>query len=71
MLRVIDLDSTVLTGTPFERCQPPYARVLGIEGGNDRGSFGDYGPRTELFALRVVFYYLTRGYEPYDDVWFG
>ncbi|KAL9130921.1 MAG: hypothetical protein Q9217_001024 [Psora testacea] len=33
--------------------------------------FGDYGPRTERFALGGVFYYMTHGYEPYDNEWFG
>ncbi len=70
-LKVIDFDSTTIQGAPIQGAQPPYARVLGVEGGQDRGSFGDYGPRTEQFALGGIFYYMTRGYEPYDNEWFG
>ena len=45
----------------------PYVRLLGTEAGEDRGRFGFLGARTEQFAIRSVYYYLTRGYEPYDN----
>lgn len=71
-LKIIDFDSTTTIGTPIVGAQPPYARVLGVDGGKKRESFGDFSPRTEQFALGgIFFYYITRGYEPYDNEWFG
>ena len=72
-LKVIDFDNTIEAGSVFDGCQPPYARVLGDEAAESesRGTFGYHGPRTEQFAIGSVFYYMTRGYEPYDDEWYG
>lgn len=70
-LKVVDFDNTIKTGFDFDGCQPPYARVLGEEDANKRGTFGCHGPRTEQFAIGSVFYYMTRGFEPYDNEWFG
>jgi serine/threonine protein kinase len=70
-LKLADFDNTAAVGTPFGVGIAPYARVLGDEGGEDRGSFGFLGPRTEQFAIGSVFYYMIRGYEPYDNGWFG
>lgn len=70
-LMVIDFDNTVIVGSTFDGCQPPYARVLGDEGGEDRGTFGCYGPRIEQFAIGLMIYYMARGYEAYDNEWFG
>ena len=70
-LKVIDFDNTVAVGSVFDGCQPPYARVLGGEAAESRGTFGHYGARTEQFAIGSVIYYMTRGYEPYDNEWFG
>ncbi|KAI9851630.1 MAG: hypothetical protein M1838_003224 [Thelocarpon superellum] len=70
-LKVIDFDSTSAIGSPILGAQPPYARVLGDGEGAERGSFGDYGPRTEQFAIGSILYFLTRGFEPYDNEWFG
>jgi len=70
-LKVIDFDNTVALGSVFDGCQPPYARVLGDEDAENRGTFGNHGPRTEQFAIGSVICYMTRGYEPYDDEWFG
>ena len=70
-LKVVDFDNASKTGSVFDGCQPPYARVLGDEAAEDRGTFGYHGPRTEQFAIGSVFYYMTRGYEPYDDEWLG
>ncbi|KAI9813899.1 MAG: hypothetical protein M1832_006046 [Thelocarpon impressellum] len=70
-LKLIDFDCATLTGTPIEGAQPPYARVQGDKAGEEeRGSFGDHGPRTEQFAIDSIIYLLTRGFELYDE-WFG
>ena len=70
-LKVIDFDNTVAVGFVFDGCQPPYARVLGGESAENPGTFGNHGPRTEQFAIGSVIYYMTRGYEPYGNEWFG
>jgi len=70
-LKVVDFDNTTKAGFEFDGCQPPYARVLGEEDADKRGTFGCHGPRTEQFAIGSVFYYMTRGFEPYDNEWFG
>ncbi|MCJ1254555.1 hypothetical protein MMC24_002370 [Lignoscripta atroalba] len=70
-LKLIDFDNTTTVGTALEVGVAPYARVLGDESGEDRGTFGNLGPRTEQFATGSNFYYMTRGYEPYDNEWFG
>ncbi|RMZ88824.1 hypothetical protein DV736_g3962, partial [Chaetothyriales sp. CBS 134916] len=55
----------------FEVGTAPYARALGDEAGALRGTFSFLGPRTEQFAIGSVFYSIIRGYEPYDDQWYG
>ncbi|KAL8902870.1 MAG: hypothetical protein Q9207_004319 [Kuettlingeria erythrocarpa] len=70
-LKISDFDNTTAFGEVFDGLQPPYARVLGDEGGKDRGTFGYYGPRTEQFAIGSLIYYITRGFEPYDTEWLG
>ncbi|KAL9099377.1 MAG: hypothetical protein Q9163_005116 [Psora crenata] len=70
-LKVVDFDNTTKAGSVFDGCQPPYARVLGDEAAENRGTFGYHGPCTEQFAIGSIFYYMTRGYEPYDNEWFG
>lgn len=70
-LKVVDFDNTAKTRSVFDGCQPPYARILEDEAAENRGMFGYHGPRTEQFAIGSVFYYMTRGYEPYDNEWFG
>ncbi|KAI4165349.1 MAG: hypothetical protein LQ342_001217 [Letrouitia transgressa] len=70
-LKIIDFDSTAAVGAVFDGCQPPYARVLGDEAAEDRGTFGYHGPRTEQFAIGSVIYYMTRGHELYDNEWLG
>lgn len=70
-LKLADFDNTKTVGTEVEVGTAPYARVLGDEAGRLRGSFGLMGPRTEQFAIGSVFYYMTNGYEPYDDQWYG
>ncbi|KAL9004830.1 MAG: hypothetical protein Q9188_002374, partial [Gyalolechia gomerana] len=70
-LKIADFDNTTTIGDVFDGLQPPYARVLGDEGGKDRGTFGYCGPRTEQFAIGSLIYYMTRGFEPYDGEWLG
>lgn len=70
-IKVADFDNTQPIGTEVDVGTAPYARVLGDEAGTLRGTFGFLGPRTEQFAIGSVFYYMTRGYEPYDDQWYG
>ena len=71
-LKVVDFDNAAKIGSDYDGCHPPYARVLGDEPAQgDRGGFGYHGPRTEQFAIGSVFYYISRGYEPYEDEWFG
>ena len=66
-----DFDRSIKTGECLDSGNEPFARLLGEEGGRDRGSYGKAGPRTEQFALGSVIYSLTRGYDPYEDRWFG
>ncbi|KAH8588752.1 hypothetical protein B0O99DRAFT_664869 [Bisporella sp. PMI_857] len=70
-LKLTDFDNTAAAGTTFEVDIAPYARVLGDEGGEQRGSFGYLGPRAEQFTIGSVFYYMIRGYEPCNNEWFG
>ena len=49
----------------------PWARCLGPEAGDQRGSFGNNGARYESFAIGSVLYFMTRGHEPFDDGAFG
>lgn len=67
-LKLADFDCAGKIGQQeLEAGAPPYARVQGTEAGEDRGTFGLLGPRTEQFAMGSVFYYMTRGHEPYED----
>ena len=70
-LKLTDFDNTAAVGTAVEVGIVPYARVLGGEGGEQRESFGYLGPRTEQFVIGSIFYYMTRGYESYNNEWFG
>lgn len=47
-----------------------YARVQGPEASEQRGTFGLLRLRTEQFAIGSVFYFLTRGFELYEDTLF-
>lgn len=64
-LKFTDLDCAAQVGTPSEGSAPPWARVLGSEAGSDAGSF--CGARTEQFSTGSVLYYMTRGFEPYEN----
>lgn len=68
-LKLADFDCVARVGTPSMGAGPPWARVLGPDAGDKCGSFAEYGPRTEQFAIRSILYCLTRGYEPFamDD----
>lgn len=66
-LKLCDFDCASKLGTISDGGAPPYARLLGDEGGSDKGIFGFVGPRTEQFAIGSILYYITRGYEPYAD----
>ena len=48
-----------------------HARILGDEGGSDRGTHGKAGSCTEQFALGSVLYALTYGHDPFEDEWWG
>ncbi|QKX59204.1 uncharacterized protein TRUGW13939_06336 [Talaromyces rugulosus] len=65
-LKLADFDRVARIGTDANAEAPPWERVLGPEAGDERGSFGKYGPRTEQFAIGSVLYCLTRSYEPYE-----
>ncbi|GBF64961.1 hypothetical protein TMEN_7678 [Trichophyton mentagrophytes] len=66
-LKLIDFDCAAKIGSPSDGSAPPWARILGVEAGEDSGSFGLYGARTEQFAIGSVMYLLTRGYQPYEN----
>ena len=70
-LKVSDFDSIATIGAAFEGIKPPYARVSGDEGAENRGTFGYHGPRTEQFAIGSVVYAMSRGFEPYENQWLG
>ncbi|KAJ9614745.1 hypothetical protein H2204_014481 [Knufia peltigerae] len=65
-LKLADSGNTQAVGTNVELGTAPYARVFGDDAPAHslRCSFGLLGPRTEKFAM-------VRGYEPYDDQWYG
>ncbi|KAF7588612.1 hypothetical protein BBP40_005472 [Aspergillus hancockii] len=70
-LKISDFDCTAEIGSDFDACIAPYGRLLGDEGGPERGRPGVLGPRTEQFALGSIFYLINYGYEVYDDQVFG
>lgn len=70
-VKLSDFDRSVKIGEFLDSGTEPFARILGDEGGQDRGSYGKAVPRTEQFALGSVIYFLVRGYDPYEDEWFG
>jgi serine/threonine protein kinase len=66
-LKLADFDCASRIGTESFGAAPPWARFLGIEGGSEEGTYGLYGPRTEQFSIGSILYYMTRGYEPYEN----
>lgn len=65
-LKLADFDCVAHIGTPSWGAAPPWARVLGVEAGDECGTFGTYGARTEQFAIGSILYCLTRGHEPFE-----
>ena len=70
-MKLGDFDRSVKIGKHLDAGTDPFARLLDDESGQDRGSYGKAGPRTEQFALGSVIYSLVRGYDPYENEWFG
>ncbi|KAH6973987.1 hypothetical protein EDB80DRAFT_595630, partial [Ilyonectria destructans] len=70
-VKLADFDRTLKIGEDMLSGTEPFARFLGDEGGLDRGTYGKAGCRTEQFAIGSVFYSLTRGYDPFEDEWWG
>lgn len=66
-LKLADFDSHANIGSRNLGLAPPWARVLGKEGGKFEGSFGLYGPRSEQFAFGSILYNITHGFELYED----
>lgn len=66
-----DFDRAVGIGERLDVGTDPFARLLGSEAGEERGSYGKAGARTEQFALGSVLYSLTRGHDLYEKEWFG
>ena len=70
-IKLIDFDLTAPIGNNDPGIQSSYSVVLRQEGEPNRWVWGDYTPQAERFALGSIFYLLTRGYEPYENEWFG
>ena len=69
-IKLIDFDLTAPIGNDVGM-QSPHSRLLRQEGELDRWIWGDYTPEAERFQLGSIFYLLTRGFEPYENEWFG
>jgi atypical protein kinase C zeta type len=65
-LKLTDFDSVAEIGTRYDGAAPPWARLLGLEAGDENGTFGRCGAKTEQFAIGSIIYFATRGYEPYE-----
>lgn len=70
-VKLCDFDRAINTGEHLDAGTEPFARLLGDEGGPDRGTYGKANARTEQLALGSILYSLTRGHGPYEDQWFG
>lgn len=55
LVKLADFDRTIKVGDDLLAGTEPFARLLGPEGGEDRGTYGRVGARTEQFALGSVF----------------
>lgn len=69
--KLADFDRTLRVGDLLLSGTEPFSRLLGEEGGLICGTYGSAGYQTEQFAVGSVFYTLTRGYEPFEDEWWG
>jgi serine/threonine protein kinase len=65
-LKLTDFDSVTKIGERYDGAAPPWARILGPESGDENGTFGHCGAKTEQFATGSILYYATRGHEPYE-----
>lgn len=65
-LKLTDFDSVAKIRTRYDGAAPPWARLLGPEAGDENGTFGRCGAKTEQFAIGSIIYFATRGYEPYE-----
>ncbi|PHH88876.1 hypothetical protein CDD83_6922 [Cordyceps sp. RAO-2017] len=70
-VKLADFDRTLKTGEDLLSGTGPFARLLGDDGSQDRGTYGNAGCRTEQFAVGSVFYSLTLSYNPFEDQWRG
>jgi serine/threonine protein kinase len=66
-LKVVDFDNTIKTRFEFDDCQSLYARVLSEKDANKRETFECHDSRIEQFVIDLVFYYMTRDFELYDN----
>lgn len=69
--KLADFDCSIKVGENLDCGTEPFARLLGEEAGQECGTYGKAGPRTETFAIGSVFYSLMRGHDPYENEWFG
>lgn len=65
-LRLADFGWAEKIGTPASGNGPPWARLLGSEAGESKGTWGLNGPRLEQFAIGSIIYCMTRGRQPYE-----
>jgi serine/threonine protein kinase len=68
-LKLSDFDCTAKFGINYEACIAPYGRLLN-NNESDQGECGTPGflsPRTELFALGSLYYWINYGFEVYGD----
>jgi serine/threonine protein kinase len=66
-LKITDFDCAAKIGSDFVVAIAPYARDFESEGGDEKGTAGKFGPRTEQFALGSVYYMINYGFEVYED----
>ncbi len=66
-LKLADFDCAELYGQPCGGGGAPWVRLQGAEAGDDAGTWGALGSRTEQFAVGSIVYNLTRGVELYHD----
>ncbi len=71
-IKLIDFDLTAPNENHDPGVQSSYSELLRQgEREPDRWIWGSYTPQAERFELGSIFYLLTRGYEPYENEWFG
>lgn len=65
-LKLADFGCAEKIGTAASGNGPPWARLLGAEAGDEKGTWGLNGPRLEQFAIGSIVYSITRGRQPYE-----